>query len=322
MLLLLDWQGLATVLNQHYKIGQAPTGRPAHNPLVLFKMLLIGCWYSLSDEGTERACQDRLSFMRFLGLGLANPLPDATRLVRFRQELGPNGLEALMAFVNQQLCSAHVELKQGVMIDATVTDAARKPKAMGGGGDSQAGYSRKGGRTRLAYKAHVATDAKGLVLGLVTTPGNEHDVHSLAPVLDAAQRTSGSFGPGTEIIADKGYNGKRHTAGLEARGFKASIMAKGYRARPLSQPDKDANKALSKRRYVIERTFGSCKRWFNAGRCRYVGLAKAHFFHVLNALCYNLKRLPALVEAAAAATVLATQARQQISQQIAQPTTP
>jgi IS5 family transposase len=34
--------------------------------------------YNLSDEQTELMIRDRLSFMRFLDLGLEDPVPDAT----------------------------------------------------------------------------------------------------------------------------------------------------------------------------------------------------------------------------------------------------
>ncbi|XWN34632.1 MAG: hypothetical protein ROO73_03365 [Roseivirga sp.] len=40
--------------------------------------------------------------------------------------------------------------------------------------------------------------------------------------------------------------------------------------------------------------FGSIKSWFKTGSARYVGNAKMHSEHVLEALCYNLYRAPGL----------------------------
>jgi hypothetical protein len=51
--------------------------RPAFDHVLMFKVLILRASRSLSDERTEYLIKDRLSFMRFLGLGLANTVPDA-----------------------------------------------------------------------------------------------------------------------------------------------------------------------------------------------------------------------------------------------------
>jgi len=43
--------------------------------------------HALSDERCEYLIKDRLSFMRFLGLGLADPVPDANTIWTFREAL-------------------------------------------------------------------------------------------------------------------------------------------------------------------------------------------------------------------------------------------
>ena len=43
--------------------------------------------YTLSDDQTEYQLCDRLSFMRFVGLGLHNPFPDAKTIWLFREQL-------------------------------------------------------------------------------------------------------------------------------------------------------------------------------------------------------------------------------------------
>jgi hypothetical protein len=52
-------------------------GRPPFDPVMMFKVLVIQAANSLSDERTEFLISDRLSFMRFLGLGLSDRVPDA-----------------------------------------------------------------------------------------------------------------------------------------------------------------------------------------------------------------------------------------------------
>ena len=55
------------------------------------------------------------------------------------------------------------------------------------------------------------------------------------------------------------------------------------------------NSLIGKRRYKVERVFGSIKRWLKANGARYVGKAKTHSQHVLEALSYNLYRTPGLL---------------------------
>ena len=62
-------------------------GRPAFDHVLMFKILLLQAMHSLSDERCEYLIKDRLSFMRFLGLGLADPVPDANTIWTFREAL-------------------------------------------------------------------------------------------------------------------------------------------------------------------------------------------------------------------------------------------
>ena len=61
-------------------------GRPAFDHVLMFKVLLLAAMHGLSDERCEYLIKDRLvdplrgSTMRFLGLGLANPVPDANTI--------------------------------------------------------------------------------------------------------------------------------------------------------------------------------------------------------------------------------------------------
>ena len=60
-------------------------GRPPIDPVLMFKVLVIQTINSLSDERTEYLINDRLSFMRFLGLGLSDRVPDAKTIWLFRE---------------------------------------------------------------------------------------------------------------------------------------------------------------------------------------------------------------------------------------------
>ena len=67
-------------------------GRKPYDAILKFKILVLQSLYNLSDEQTEFLIRDRLSFMRFLDLGLEDAVPDATTTWLFREALVETGL--------------------------------------------------------------------------------------------------------------------------------------------------------------------------------------------------------------------------------------
>ena len=61
-------------------------GRPPFDPVTMFKILVIQAANNLSDERAEFLINDRLSFMRFLGLSLSDRVPDARTIWLFREK--------------------------------------------------------------------------------------------------------------------------------------------------------------------------------------------------------------------------------------------
>jgi IS5 family transposase len=66
---------------------RAKGGRPPYDHVLMFRILILQARHSLSDERTEYLVKDRLSFMRFLGLSLADRVPDANSIWNFREAL-------------------------------------------------------------------------------------------------------------------------------------------------------------------------------------------------------------------------------------------
>ncbi|GGJ45181.1 hypothetical protein GCM10011320_60750 [Neoroseomonas lacus] len=62
-------------------------GGPAFDLVLIFKILLLQAMHGLSNERCGYLIKDRLSFMRCLGLGLADPVPDANTIWTFREAL-------------------------------------------------------------------------------------------------------------------------------------------------------------------------------------------------------------------------------------------
>src|SRR5690348_13559979 len=174
----LDWSALETIVEGVYASRE---GGLAYPLLTYVKLLLLQEWHGLSDEGLEAAVDDRLSFRRFAGIPLSESVPDHSSVWRFREQLARRGLaEKLLAEVNRQLDAKGLVLRRGTLIDATILDAAVRPPGGDAGEvserDPQAGWTRKNGRSRFGYEAHVAVDeGSGLVREAVMTPADIHD---------------------------------------------------------------------------------------------------------------------------------------------------
>ena len=69
---------------------KSAAGRKPIDVLVMFRMLVLQSLYNLSDEQVEYQVRDRLSFTRFLGLGIEDGIPDGTTLWLFRKDRSPS----------------------------------------------------------------------------------------------------------------------------------------------------------------------------------------------------------------------------------------
>lgn len=96
-------------------------GRPAFDRVLMFKVLLLQAMHALSDERCEYLIKERLSFMRFLGLGLSDAVPDANTIWTFREALKRAGaVETLFARFDVALKSAGYLAMGGQIVDATI----------------------------------------------------------------------------------------------------------------------------------------------------------------------------------------------------------
>jgi transposase, IS5 family len=316
---LIDWAPIERAIGQHYAPASDVTGRPAYPGSLLFKMLLVGIWNGgLSDEAVEDMANSNLHVMRFLGLNLEDDVPDHSVLSRFRTRLTTAHAWAnLLEQINQQIQAFNITITKGYHIDASITHSPRKPKAKPSyevvndreergdesdaqaamrvievvqpGVDAEARWIKKGGQSVFGYKQHTLVDDNGLVLAVETTAANQHDSKPMLTLLGKAE-----VKPGARIHGDKAYCSKKHREAFKLLGVKNGIQDKAVKNKPLTQRQLLRNRLITKARYVVERTFGSQARWFGSKILRYRGLAKAHAWHILLAMAYNLKRLPKL----------------------------
>ena len=105
---------------------RAKGGRPPYDAVLMFRLLVLQTLYALSDEQAEYQLRDRLSFMRFVGLGLGDPVPDAKTIWLFREQLTRAGaIERLFVRFDAVLREAGYLAMGGQIVDATVVQARR-----------------------------------------------------------------------------------------------------------------------------------------------------------------------------------------------------
>ena len=289
---LVKWYRFEKVIG-HFR-DEAGPGRPGYPVLVLFKAVLLQSLYGLSERELEEALDDRLSFRRFVGLSLEEPVPDHTVLNRFRNRLVGEGLlEGLFAELDRQLEKAGLILKRGTMLDATLIETV---SARPGNGqtpkDPDAAFTRrqgKGGST-YGYKAHMGVDeGSGLIRSVITTPANVNDT---VPA-DGLIR-----GDEASVMADAAYHTHARQAALQARGVKARLMRRANKHHPRLSPTLARyNRLIAHRRAAVETTFATLKNRMRLKLIRYVGLKKATGQILLAAMAFNLRRWAKLVPA-------------------------
>ena len=101
--------------------------RPAYDPVVMFKTLILQTLYTLSDDATEFQIRDRLSFMGFLRLGLEDPVPDAMTIRLLREHLTrADAIEDLFAEFDAWLKGKGYPAMSGRTVDAGIVAAPRR----------------------------------------------------------------------------------------------------------------------------------------------------------------------------------------------------
>lgn len=283
----LDWSAIDQALSS---LRSNRVGAPAYPALIMLKALLLQQWYSLSDPALEEALSDRLSFRRFLGLGLEDPTPDHSTLWRFREALRRSGLDAqVFTALERQLSDRGLIIKKGTLADATLVQAqGRRPRDGEAASDPEARLTKKGSRYVYGYKAHIAVDQdSGLVRRAILTPAN---------VNDTGQGDALICGDEGAYYADAAYDTKARRAALRARGIVDAIVHRPNKHHPiLPAALQAANRLIRPIRSRVETTFAIWKRHYGYTRVRYFGLGRNQTQLTLMAMASNLRRMLVLM---------------------------
>ena len=139
-------------------------GRPAFDHVLMFKTLILQANHNLSDERTEYLIRDRLSFMRFLDLGLADTVPDANTIWTFREALtrakisGQPAIEVVFERFDAALAAAGFLAMSGQIIDASIVAAPKQRNTDGEKRDINQGRGHSGSAGGQAGQAAAEAD--------------------------------------------------------------------------------------------------------------------------------------------------------------------
>ena len=238
---LMDWEAIEHLLDG---IHAKHRGNSAWPPLFMFKALLLQSWYNLSDPKLERLLVRDLLFCRFVGLSLADSVPDHSSIWRFRQLLEKQGLmDSLLAEINRQLSIQGLYIRAGEIsiIDASVIQAQRnrpnKDKDGNNTQDPEANWNVKQGsdgkrKSTYGFKAHANVDEDGFIKATASTAGNVHDSNHLTDLLS---------GKDSAVYADSAYKSKKHDDWLEDYHVDNKVVERAYRNMPLTPEQKKKN---------------------------------------------------------------------------------
>ena len=296
-------------------------GRPAFDHVLMFEVLILQAMHSLSDERAEYLIKDRLSFMRFLGLGLADPVPDANTIWTFREALKrADAVDGLFRQFDDALRASGFLAMSGQIVDATIVAAPKQrntieeKKAIKDGRvpegwkdkpaklaqkDRDAGWTVKYTKAKpredgsmpavdlaipaFGYKNHVSIDRGfGLIRNWTTTNAAAHDGARLEDVLDRTNTAS-------DVWADTAYRSAKNEAMLARRGFVSRIHRKKPPGRPIPDRMRIANAQKSKVRSAVEHVFAHQKGPMGLV-VRTIGLARAKVKIGMANLAYNMRR--------------------------------
>jgi len=288
----IPWAELTKNLKGMYRNNEGRGGASNWPVVMMVKCMMLQKWFNLSDPMLEEMLMDRLSFRRFVGLNVDDKTPDETTFVRFRKRLREHGYDrTLFERTLEILTRRGVVLEEGTCVDATIIEAPKGRKRPDGSNtrDTEADFTKKHGRSYHGYKAHIATDTRGIIKDYRFTDAKVHDSRCIDELIADEQHS---------VWADSAYMDAERKQRLESKGVTCGIVQRRTRGQEeLNVFSRVCNRLIARVRAVVEHPFAWMK---NAGygAVRYVGLERNSQDFAIHAAAYNFKRSFSLLEAA------------------------
>lgn len=288
------------------RLSDGKGGRPPYDYVLMFKIVILQRYYNLSDEQVEYQINDRMSFMRFLDLTIADDVPDSRTVWNFREQLVDLVLiEPLFNLFLKELETLGLVVNEGKIIDASFVEVPRqrntrdenkkiknneipedwkdKPRKLSQK-DTDAKWTKKNNQTFFGYKNHIKTDDKSkIICKYKATSAEVHDSQVTKDLLEDKDK-------GEELYADSAYTGEKQEEVISEKELINQIHEKGYKNKPLTDEQKESNKIKSKIRVRVEHVFGFMENSMNGMEIRSIGFKRVESIIGLSNLVYNMFR--------------------------------
>ena len=286
-------------------------GRPPYDYILMFKIMILQRYYNLSDEQAEYQINDRMSFMRFLDLTIADDIPDSRTVWTFRERLTDLGLvKELFDLFLKELEKLNLIVNEGKIIDASFVEVPKQRNRRSenaqikSGGipenftknphklsqkDTDARWTQKNNVNYFGYKNHAKGDAKSkIIIDYTVTDASVHDSNETDKLLNENDR-------GEPFYADSACSGAPQETIIEEKGMINRVCEKGAKNRPLTEEQIANNREKSRVRCRVEHIFGFMEMSMNGMYIYNIGIMRARAVIGLMNLTYNMFRKLQLV---------------------------
>ena len=206
----IQWGPLVVVAEKIWRAGgekKAACGPKPWAAEVMLRVMVLKRLYNLSDEQMEYQLRDRLSFLRFVGLGLGDAVPDSRTLWLYDDQLAKaDGARELFEAFNRQLAQRGLLVKEGVMVDATFVEVPRQHNSREDNAKIKKGktpkvwlkqprklaqkdvdgrWAKKNNQWYYGYKNHIKMRAKTkFIKAYAATPASTHDSQLMPELIE------------------------------------------------------------------------------------------------------------------------------------------
>jgi len=280
-------------------------GRPPFKNLLMFKILVIKRLFNLSFDQAEYQINDRISFMRFLGFGIGDLVPDAKTIWLYEDMLSKSeaGKEIFDLFFTAIEEKGYVT-RTGSIVDASFIESPKRKNTkeqrerLKNGEvpeewadeehpqklmqrDTDATWTKKGDEAHFGYKDNVKVDLDSkLITGYTVTTASTNDAKAAEGLFDENDRVA---------YGDSAYPSLQLPEGVEN-----NISEKAQRGHPLTEEQRASNHQKAKQRCRVEHVFAGMVQMVGGTNIRCKSLSRATFNISMLNLLYNMRRVVTL----------------------------
>jgi IS5 family transposase len=220
----LDLDDIEEVVGEAYHREGA--GRPPRKPIGIFKALIIKRVQQIpSDRELYRRLWKDPDLREVCNIEEEQKPYHPSQLTRFRNRVGTERLERIMAKMLTELLKGGVVNGETVVMDATFVKAYSKRdphQNSRGASDPEARVGRNGKTYDLGYKLHVAADAKSeLPLAVIAAPANDNEKKHASALFGKALKATENRTK--TLIADSQYSSRKLRNQARAHGVRTVI---------------------------------------------------------------------------------------------------